>query len=130
MNPESEVLSPESIKNNRIVKVFVVVLFAMFALFACSSNKQSLKLADDRSYEASLFRQNCAICHGFEGEGKDIGGKMSANLRFSQKTEDEMYQQIANGGNGMLPFKYQLSEQNIKSLAKFIKEKLPYKQQK
>ena len=128
MSPESAVLSPESMKSNRIVKVFVVVLFAMLTVFACSSSKQPLKIADDRSYEASLFRQNCAICHGFEGEGKDIGGKMSANLRFSQKSEEEMYQQISNGGNGMLPFKYQLSEKNIRSLTKFIKEKLPNKQ--
>lgn len=113
---------------SRLLKSFTIAGFVLFAIFACSNNKQTLKIADDRSYEASLFRQNCAICHGFEGEGKDIGGKMSANLRFSQKTEDEMYQQIANGGNGMLPFKYQLSEKNIRSLAKFIKEKLPNKQ--
>jgi mono/diheme cytochrome c family protein len=113
---------------SRLLKSFTIVGFVLFAIFACSSSKQHLKIADDRSYEASLFRQNCAICHGFEGEGKDIGGKMSANLRLSQKTEEEMFQQIANGGNGMLPFKYQLSEKNIKSLARFIKEKLPNNQ--
>jgi mono/diheme cytochrome c family protein len=113
---------------SRLLKSFTIAVFVLFMIFACSDKKQPLKIADDRSYESSLFRQNCAICHGFEGEGKDIGGKMSANLRFSQKTEDEMYQQIANGGNGMLPFKYQLTEKDIKSLAKFIKVKLPNNQ--
>jgi mono/diheme cytochrome c family protein len=110
---------------SRLLKGFTIFAFALFGEFACSNKQGTLKISDDRSYEASLFRQNCAICHGFEGEGKDIGGKMSANLRFSQKTEEEMYQQIANGGNGMLPFKYQLSEKDIRSLAKFIKVKLP-----
>jgi mono/diheme cytochrome c family protein len=109
---------------SRLLKSFSVFTFVFFGIFACANKQGTLKIADDRSYEASLFRQNCAICHGFEGEGKDIGGKMSANLRLSQKTEEEMFQQISNGGNGMLPFRYQLQEKDIRSLAKYIKKGL------
>jgi mono/diheme cytochrome c family protein len=109
---------------SRLLKSFAIFAFVLFVVFACSNRQGTLKISDDRSYEASLFRQNCAICHGFEGEGKDIGGKMSANLRLSQKTEEEMFEQIANGGNGMLPFRYQLQEKDIRSLAKYIKQGL------
>ena len=81
-------------------------------------------IAEDKSYEASLFRQNCAICHGREAEGKEMDGKVIPSLRrgdVEQKSEQEIYNQIYNGGNGMLPFKGQLSENEIQRMVKFIK---------
>lgn len=112
------------------LKFFIVLLFAGFFAAACissASSKKGVVIADDKSYEASLFRQNCAICHGKEGEGREMDGKIIPSLRrgdVEQKSEAEIYSQIYNGGNGMLPFKGQLSENEIQRMVKFVKHDL------
>ena len=109
------------------LKIFTVLLFTGFFAAACISNASSKKgvvIAEDKSYEASLFRQNCAICHGREAEGREMDGKAIPSLRrgdVGQKSEQEIYNQIYNGGNGMLPFRGQLSENEIQRMVKFIK---------
>lgn len=111
----------------RHLKVFTVLLFALFFAAACmssASSKKAVVIAEDKSYEASLFRQNCAVCHGREADGKDMDGKTIPSLRrgdVEQKSETEIYNQIYNGGNGMLPFKGQLSENEIQRMVKFVK---------
>lgn len=114
----------------RYLKVFVVLLFALFFAAAClssASSKKGVVIAEDKSYEASLFRQNCAVCHGKEAEGKDMDGKIIPSLRrgdVETKSETEIYNQIYNGGNGMVPFKGQLSENEIQRMVKFVKQDL------
>ena len=114
----------------RYLKIFIVLLFAGFFAAACissASSKKGVVIAEDKSYEASLFRQNCAVCHGKEAEGKEMDGKVIPSLRrgdVEQKSEQEIYNQIYNGGNGMLPFKGQLSENEIERMVKFVKHDL------
>jgi mono/diheme cytochrome c family protein len=113
----------------RIIKIIIIALFITFGLFACAASigKKPVSIAENRSLEASLFRQNCAICHGMEGTGKEVNGKMVPSLREGDaltKTEEQMFIQIRDGGNGMLPFKYQLSEDQIRKMAKFVKKDL------
>jgi cytochrome c553 len=107
------------------LKLLVVGLFMILGLIACSeSRSQSFNLADSKKYEASLFRQNCAICHGPEGHGKTLDdGKIVPSLRsgeFKFKTEPEIYKQIAQGGNGMTPFQRILSERELKLMSEFV----------
>jgi mono/diheme cytochrome c family protein len=114
---------------DRSEKLKLVVMLTLlpftFYLSACSDSKpKQVKLADDRSYAASIFRQNCAICHGQEAEGKEISGKAVPSLRIGKAatlTDDQIYTQISNGGNGMLPFKQQLSEKDLREMVKFVK---------
>lgn len=92
-----------------------------------ASSKNGVVIAEDKSYESSLFRQNCAVCHGKEAEGKEMDGKLIPSLRrgdVESKSEAEIYNQIYNGGNGMLPFKGQLSENEIQRMVKFVKHDL------
>lgn len=111
-------------------KIFIFLLFTGIFAAACissASSKKGVVIADDKSYEASLFRQNCAVCHGKEAEGKDMDGKIIPSLRrgdVEQKSEQEIYNQIYNGGNGMVPFKGQLSDSEIQRMVKFVKHDL------
>jgi mono/diheme cytochrome c family protein len=103
--------------------------FGVAALGAClRSAPAKFSVADDRSYEASLFRQNCAICHGPEAEGQLLAnGTKVPSLRdgeFKFRTQDEIYNQISNGGNGMVPFRNQLSERELRMMAAFVHDKL------
>jgi mono/diheme cytochrome c family protein len=75
-----------------------------------------------------MFRQNCAICHGPEAEGRTLAdGRVIPNLRVGPHkyaTDEQIYQHISEGGNGMVPFRGQLSDREIKMLVKFVQEKL------
>jgi mono/diheme cytochrome c family protein len=111
-------------------KLGVIAVFVCFGLVACfnSGSKKVFVIAESKSYETSLFRQHCAICHGPEGDGKtQDDGKQVPSLRvgeFKFKTADEIYHQIAEGGNGMTPFKGQLTERELRLMTEFVRKDL------
>ncbi len=113
----------------RSIKVFAVVLFCSIVIAACFSNKgQRYAITDGKDYEASLFRQNCAICHGPEGEGRTLDdGTVVPNMRDGElkfHSEAEIYKQISDGGNGMPPFRDQLTQRELDMMTRFIHDKL------
>jgi hypothetical protein len=115
----------------KLLKFLIVTLFISLALIGCirsSSSTQRYIISESREYEASLFRQNCAICHGPEAEGKTLeSGIRTPNLRegeFKYKTDAAIYHHIADGGNGMVPFRGQLTEREINLMVRFVQDKL------
>ena len=108
------------------LKFLVVFIFIVFSVVACvqtESRRRNFVIADSKSYEASLFRQNCAICHGQEANGKEVDGKLIPSLRYgdaAKKTEEEIYLQIKEGKLPMPAFKNQLSEKEIRQMTQFI----------
>ncbi len=115
-------------------KLVLIVLITFFGIFACN-NTQSRRyvIADSKTYEASLFRQNCAICHGPEAEGKTLDdGRIVPNLRtgeFKYKTDEQIYSHISDGGNGMVPFRNQLTPREINMLVDLVQNELRSGQQ-
>lgn len=107
----------------------VILVFVSLILAACGgSSGGEYVITGNSDYEASLFRQNCAVCHGAEGEGKTIDdGTVVPSLRrgeFKAVSELQIHSQIADGGNGMTPFRQQLTDREIKLLVKLIREDL------
>ncbi len=111
-------------------KLLVFLIFVVFGLVSCFDSKpKRYVIADSKAYEASLFRQHCAICHGPEGEGKTLDdGKIVPNMREGEllkfHTEAEIYKQISAGGNGMAPFRDILTERELNLLVKFVHDEL------
>ena len=118
----------------KFLKISIVLSFIAAAAIACNqaaAPRKSFVIANSKSYEASLFRQNCAICHGQEADGKEIDGKIIPPLRYGEaakKTEAEIYDQIANGKLPMPAFKNQLTDDEIKRMVKFIRRDLQGKE--
>jgi mono/diheme cytochrome c family protein len=113
----------------KLLKIFVIVLICgLFASACWSSKPQRYVISESKAYEASLFRQNCVICHGPEGEGKTLSdGRQIPNLRdgeFKYKTDSEIYHHIADGGNGMVPFRGQLTDREINLMVRFVQDQL------
>ncbi len=84
-----------------------------------------MSVQESARVEASFYRANCVICHGAEATGKDIGGRVTPSMRDGDvltKSDDYIYDQIKNGGNGMPPFKYQMTDQQIKNMVGFIRD--------
>ena len=111
------------------LKLLIILTFTLIALSACFDPKpKRYVIADSKSYEASLFRQNCAICHGPEGLGKTLDdGTIVPNMRQGElkfHNEAEIYKQIADGGNGMTPFRDQLTTRELDLMAKFVHDEL------
>ncbi len=107
------------------VKPLIILGFALLGMAACFDSKpKSYVIAESKSYEASLFRQNCAICHGPEANGRTLDdGRVVPNIREGEhkyKSAGEIYNHIANGGNGMVPFRNQLTEREINLLVNFV----------
>lgn len=106
------------------LKLGAVALFLL--LLACGAGKrdrQGIVIADSDSYEATIYKQNCAICHGAEAYGKTIDGKPVPALRFgdaAKKSEAQVYQQISHGKLPMPSFSGQLTESEMRKMARFI----------
>jgi mono/diheme cytochrome c family protein len=109
----------------RDFRLLTISGFVIFGIAACFDSKpKRYTVADSKSYEASIFRQQCAICHGPEGEGKTLDdGTKVPSLRegdFKFRTESEILKQISDGGNGMSPFRNLLTERELKLMAGFV----------
>jgi mono/diheme cytochrome c family protein len=107
----------------------VVASCIVGTVIACNNAKpQRYLISESKAYEASLFRQNCAICHGPEGEGKTLDdGKRIPNLRegeFKYTTDEQIYRHISEGGNGMTPFRGQLTDREINMMVRFVQDEL------
>ena len=111
------------------LKPTILLVFAVLVIVSCFDSKpKRFVITESKKYEASLFRQHCAVCHGPEGDGKTLDdGKVIPSLREGElkfKTEGEIYKQISEGGNGMTPFHDQLTEREINLLVKFVHDDL------
>ena len=109
----------------KYLKICVIAVFAVLVSTACfNSQKKPFVIAESKSYEASLFRQNCAICHGPESNGRTLGnGMVVPSLRegqFKAPTEAAIANQITNGGNGMVPFRGALTQREINMMTEFV----------
>lgn len=109
------------------LKVSAILIFFAFLFGLCDSGskpaRKGVSIKGNSSYEASIYRQNCAICHGPEAYGKTVDGKPVPGLRFgaaAEKTEEEIYQQIAHGKLPMPSFNGQLTESEMRRMAKFV----------
>jgi cytochrome c553 len=109
---------------------FTAIFITLLIGFASCGGQQrtGYMISESKEYDASLFRQHCAICHGPEGNGKMLdNGTKVPSLRtgpFKFTTQPQITNQIANGGNGMPPFRYLMSQREIDIMGTFVHDKL------
>jgi mono/diheme cytochrome c family protein len=74
---------------------------------------------------ASTFKTKCAICHGPDGAGSEVGKSMNVPDLRSQAVQSladtELVEVITNGKNGMPSFKSSFSTEQIQSLVKYVR---------
>jgi mono/diheme cytochrome c family protein len=69
----------------------------------------------------SLFTSNCGSCHTLEKAG--TSGTVGPNLDEAQPTFEKALRQITNGGGGMPAFGDQLTDEQIRALARYVSER-------
>ncbi len=103
--------------------LILLVLFVALTLYVVSIVEASP--GPDSAASSATFRTKCAMCHGPDGSGSEVGKSMNVpDLRAPvvQKLPDaELAQVIANGKGGMPPFKNSLSEEQIHVLVAHIR---------
>lgn len=79
----------------------------------------------DTAASRATFRTKCAVCHGPDGGGSEVGKSMNVpDLRspaVQKRPDAELAQVISDGKGGMHPFKSSLSEAQIHALVAHIR---------
>ena len=103
--------------------IFVLTLFVGLTLFVSSIARANP--GPDSEASRATFRTKCAMCHGPDGGGSEVGKSMNVpDLRspVTQKLPDAQLAQIISDGKGGMPsFKSSLSEEQIHSLVVHIR---------
>ena len=101
----------------------LLLLFMGLTLFVASIARANP--APDAAAASATFKSKCAMCHGPEGAGSEVGKSLNVpDLRSQtvQKLSDaEITQVITNGKGGMPAFKDSLSEDQIHSLVGHVR---------
>lgn len=104
----------------------------VFSFAACTTRDDASAARKTKAADArELYARNCATCHGPEGEGKQVGTLRVPALSEGRAAEDpdaRLLSQIHDGGNGMPPFKFTLTDDEIQSLLRFVREEIQKKQ--
>ena len=109
---------------NRLAAVCALSLALLAA--GCGGTKGSPAAVESRAQ--TLFRRNCASCHGPEGTGGQVGTLTVPSLRERpavERTEEQLFEQISRGSSrGMPPFSYTLTDDEMRALARFVREEI------
>jgi cytochrome c6 len=101
----------------------LLVLFVGLTLFVVSIVRADT--GPDSAASIATFRTKCAMCHGPDGSGSEVGKSMNVpDLRSPavQKVPDaQLAQIISDGKGGMPPFKNSLSTDQVHSLVAHIR---------
>ena len=75
---------------------------------------------------ADLYQKKCAVCHGKDGKASTpMAQKLGAtDLTAVKASEADIAKVIADGKGKMTPFKGKLTDAEIASLAKYVKDGL------
>ena len=104
------------------LKIFTALL-GILLLAACGGNTNETETKKEEHPGQSVYRKNCATCHGSNGKMGLSGAK---DLSLTKLSVEEMVPIITNGSSGgiMPGFKESLSAEEIKASAEYIETQL------
>jgi cytochrome c6 len=107
----------------KFASAILLMLFVGLTFFVVSIVRAAP--SPDGAASTATFRAKCAMCHGPDGGGSEVGKSMNVpDLRSpaTQKVPDaQLAQIISDGKGGMPPFKSSLSEGQIHDLVVHIR---------
>jgi mono/diheme cytochrome c family protein len=110
----------ESVTYTSVILTVVVAVLTLFLVSTARANS-----AQDSATATATFRTKCALCHGPDGSGSEVGKSMNVpDFRSEpvQKLSDaELAQVVSDGKGGMPSFKNSLTADQIHALVKHIR---------
>lgn len=110
------------------VKLAIISLaFSIVALSAsaCNLDAESRERAAHNAEAREFFENTCAQCHGTRGEGKQVEDTFVPSLRHGRVvsySDEKIANQISFGGGKMPPFRFQLREEQIKDMVRYVRD--------
>jgi cytochrome c6 len=105
-------------------KIFTTAAVLLAALPLITTQGRAAGNAADLAAAKTTFTAKCAMCHGPDGAGSEVGKSLNVpDLRSSaiQKLpESELTEIISNGKNGMPSFKASLNPGQIHDLIAYV----------
>lgn len=100
-----------------INRFFVLAIaLSLLALSASAANPTA----------ADLYKTKCQACHGADGKATAVGKKLGArdfqDPDVAKMSEEDLAKVTTDGKNKMPAYKGKLKDDQIKALAKYIKE--------
>lgn len=114
-----------------LAKILVAVFAALACFSAACATHDGAAGKTKGGGARELYARNCAVCHGPEGEGRQVGTLNVPPLREGRAVQDpdaQLLKQIHDGGNGMPTFKFTLTDDEIQDLLRFVREEIQKKQ--
>ncbi|RMG01419.1 MAG: cytochrome c [Acidobacteria bacterium] len=112
------------------LKLSILVVCILFvSLFGLESLAyRSRQLASENQKDAAqLFKMHCAKCHGSDGKARNFRGKLLkardlTDKKWQEKVSDQDITDAIKEGPGSMPsFENKLSEDQINSLVRYIR---------
>jgi cytochrome c6 len=111
-------------KSVTCTSAILMTVIAGLALFPISTARA--KPAQDSAATTTTFKTKCALCHGPDGSGSEVGKSMNVPDFRSQAVQNvsdaELAQVISDGKSGMPSFKNSLTADQIHALVKHIRK--------
>jgi len=106
------------------ISAILSLVVASLTLFPISNARA--KSAQDSAATTAAFKTKCALCHGPDGSGSEVGKSMNVPDFRSQAVQNvsdaELAQVISDGKSGMPSFKNSLTADQIHALVKHIRK--------
>jgi cytochrome c6 len=103
----------------------LIVIIAEIILFSGSVVRADAGQGNAAAAAKETFRTKCAMCHGPDGAGSEVGKSMNIpdlGSEAVQKLPDaELAQIISDGKGGMPSFKSSLNEAQIHALVRYVR---------
>lgn len=93
------------------------LVFVLVALTFASAESNNSQLTSN-----PIFQKNCAKCHGKTAEGRHFGGPSLVAGKSAALSEEELRNLVANGKGRMPKYAGKLSQEEIDTLVRQIKE--------
>src|SRR5258708_40074259 len=101
----------------------LIVLIGETLLFSVSN--AHARVGQDGAAAKATFQTKCAMCHGPDGTGSEVGKSLNIpDLRSEavRKVPDaELVKIVSDGKGGMPPFKGSLTEAQIHALVRYVR---------
>jgi len=115
----------KNFKLGLVLSIFIV-LFSLFAFAPVSENRaRANEVSPDNA--KGIYDARCAKCHGSNGRGRTIRGKLDHARDFTDAgwqnnvSDERLFNSINNGRGKMPAFKKKLSEQQIDELVTYVR---------
>jgi mono/diheme cytochrome c family protein len=112
----------------RLVQVMIVLVTLILSSVIWLGGARALSLASKRRDAATIFKGECASCHGKDGSAKTFkakfnGAKDLTKASWQESTSDEHIFNVISNGHGKMPaYGKKLSQAEIQSLVPYVRK--------